>query len=126
MTPHFNASELACHCGCGMLPRIESAERLERLRVRCGFAFKVTSGARCSKHNQEVAETGANGPHTQGAAFDLEVSGGKALEVVDHARDEGFTGIGVKQHGPHEKRIIHLDDLPNAEGQPRPTIWSYP
>jgi len=31
----------------------------------------------------------------------------------------------VNQKGPHAARFIHLDDLPDAEGQPRPTIWSY-
>ena len=37
----------------------------------------------------------------------------------------GMTGIGIKQHGPHNKRFIHLDNLDNST-HPRPTIWSYP
>lgn len=125
LTPHFTAEELRCKCGCGMLPRMESVQRLERLRVRCGFPFTVTSGARCPKHNLEVATTGEGGPHTKGQAFDIAIAGAQALELVDHAREEGFTGIGVKQKGPHQERIIHLDDLPAADGQPRPWIWSY-
>lgn len=34
-----------------------------------------------------------------------------------------FTGIGIQQKGGD--RYIHLDNLPNAPGQPRPTVWSY-
>jgi zinc D-Ala-D-Ala carboxypeptidase len=45
------------------------------------------------------------------------------LEMIRMALSVGFTGIGVKQHGAG--RFIHLDDLPNAEGQPRPHLWSY-
>jgi zinc D-Ala-D-Ala carboxypeptidase len=39
------------------------------------------------------------------------------------ALEQGFTGIGVSQKGAI--RFIHVDDLPDAPGQPRPTIWSY-
>lgn len=125
MTPHFTDAELACKCGCGMLPRQESADRLERLRLLCDFSFKVNSGARCAKHNLEVATTGEDGPHTKRGAFDIGVYGENALRLVDRAREVGFTGIGVNQKGPHEKRLIHIDDLPDAPGQPRPWIWSY-
>lgn len=102
-----------------------SVDRLERLRTQLGWPFTITSGARCPKHNAEVADTGADGPHTKGQAFDIAVCGTHALELVDHARDVGFTGIGVKQKGPQGQRIIHIDDLPDAIGQPRPWIWSY-
>jgi uncharacterized protein YcbK (DUF882 family) len=125
LTENFTSEELACKCGCGMLPRPESVQRLQLLRERCGFPFTVTSGARCAKRNNEVATTGDDGPHTKGGAFDIGISGERALVLVDRAREVGFTGIGVKQKGPHAERCIHVDDLPNADGQPRPTIWSY-
>lgn len=123
MTPHFNASELVCQCGCGMLPKLASVERLERVRVRVGFPLPVTSAARCPKHNAAVSSTGENGPHTTGCAFDLGVDGAKALMLIIAAREEGFTGIGVNQKG--KARFVHIDDLPNAPGQPRPWCWSY-
>ena len=122
----FTDAELACRCGCGLLPKPESRARLERLRERCAFPFIITSGARCAVYNALVSGTGDDGPHTTGQAFDVGVAGEHALRLVDRAREEGFTGVGVKQHGPHGKRFIHLDDLPNADGQPRPWIWSYP
>lgn len=124
-TLHFTDRELACRCGCGMLPRQSSQDRLERLRVLCAFPFIVTSAARCSKHNAAVSTTGDDGPHTKGGAFDIGVAGGSALILVDKAREVGFTGIGIKQKGPYQERYVHVDDLEDAPGQPRPWIWSY-
>lgn len=124
LTPHFTREELACkHCGRMTIP-MSSIERLERVRVRCGFAFTITSADRCPDHNEAVSGTGRNGPHTRGA-FDIAVLGEKALTLIRIALEEGFTGIGVAQKGGQDKRFIHLDDLPNAPGQPRPWIWSY-
>ena len=124
MTPHFTDKELSCpHCG--ILPSQEAQDALERVRVRVGHPLRVSSGLRCPAYNQQVSSTGPNGPHTKGA-FDLAISGERALQLVIAAVQEGATGIGVKQHGPHEKRFIHIDFLPNADGQPRPTVWSYP
>lgn len=124
MTPHFTDSELACKCGCGLLPPQPLQDRLERVRVRYGKPMAVSSGARCAKHNQAVSSTGPNGPHTKGAV-DVAVAGADALEVVRIMIAEGFTGIGVAQKGEYGKRFIHGDILLDAPGQPRPWIWSY-
>ena len=126
MTPHFKTSELSCRCGCGRLPNTEFMAKIERLRMRCGFPMPVSSAFRCPDYNAKVSSTGYAGPHTTGQAIDLAVSGKHALELVRMALDSGFTGVGVKQHGPYEKRFIHLDTLPERHGQPRPHIWSYP
>jgi zinc D-Ala-D-Ala carboxypeptidase len=125
VTPHFSDAELACKCGCGALPPQDAQDKLERTRVRAGFPFPITSGKRCPDHNERESSTGRTGPHTV-AAFDIACHGDRALKVIEAARLEGATGIGVKQHGPHAKRFVHIDFLPNADGQPRPTIWSYP
>lgn len=127
MTPHFNESEVACKCGCGMLPRLDFMEKVETLRVAYGKPLKVTSAARCPEYNAKVSSTGLTGPHTTGRAIDFGVSGADAHHLLRTAmRHCNFTGIGVSQKGPHEKRFLHFDDLPNAEGQPRPTVWTYP
>lgn len=123
MTPHFPASSVSCKCGCGMLPRMDFMEKVEALRLKLGFPMPVTSAARCAEHNAKVSATGASGPHTTGRALDVGVGGENALRVIVEARGMGFTGIGVSQKGA--SRFIHIDDLPNAEGQPRPHIWSY-
>lgn len=107
-----------------MLPERDFMDKIEELRVRCGFPFLVTSAARCSAYNEKVSKTGAKGPHTTGRAIDIAVLGNRAWELVRVALEAGFTGIGVKQHG--SGRMIHLDDLPPAVDRPRPWIWSYP
>lgn len=123
LTENFWREELACHhCGEMHIP-MASIERLQRVRNRFG-RMVVSSGYRCPTHNDRVSSTGRDGPHTKGA-FDILVAGARALELVEIAREEGFTGIGVSQKGPHDKRFVHLDDLPNEAGQPRPWLWSY-
>ncbi len=36
----------------------------------------------------------------------------------------GFTGRGLRQHGPVEKPFVHLDDLEGAPSCPLPRIWT--
>lgn len=106
-----------------MLPAQDFMDKVEQLRVSVGFALPVSSAARCPTHNARVSSTGRTGPHTTGRAIDLVVDRKKAYMVLAAALKMGFTGIGVQQKGTG--RFIHIDDLPDAEGQPRPTTWSY-
>lgn len=124
MTPHFSEKELTCKCGCGMLPSLAFVQRIERLRVELGFPMPVSSGARCPKYNALVSSSGEEGPHTTGNASDFLISRAPANKLLKLALINGFTGIGIKQHG--SSRFIHLDTLDNGPGCPRPTIWSYP
>lgn len=120
---HFDKNEFACrHCG-ENLTADDFIDKLDELREQCGFALPVTSGYRCPEHNTKVSHTGLTGPHTTGRAVDFGVRGERAYKVVELAIRAGFTGIGMNQKG--EARFVHLDDLPNAPGQPRPTCWSY-
>lgn len=97
---------------------------VDELRHRYGKPLVVSSGYRCSRYNAQVSSTGDTGPHTTGLAVDFAVDRGAAFELLHLALSMGFTGIGVQQKGGG--RFLHLDKLPNAPGQPRPTIWSYP
>lgn len=121
--PHFTEQELACpHCNeLNMDP--EFMGRLVNMRLSLGFAFPITSGYRCPEHNARVSSTGLDGPHTTGRAVDIALRGEQALIVVESARRFGFSGIGVRQHG--DGRYVHLDDLFDAPGRPRPWLWSY-
>lgn len=123
MTPHFTSAELTCKCGCGMLPRQDFMDKIERVRVRFGKPMHVTGPARCPKYNNQVSTTGLDGPHTTGRALDIGVRGEDALKLILIAVSEGITGIGVSQKG--DSRFIHLDDIPNDAKHPRPYIWSY-
>lgn len=124
---HFRREEFRCRggdcCGGSNLVADDFVDMLDRLREACGFPFPITSGYRCSTHNQRVSSSGPNGPHTSGRAADIAVSHERAFRVVQLALQMGFTGVGVQQKGGG--RFIHLDTLENGPGRPRPTIWSY-
>lgn len=120
---YFTASEFDCSCCRRNEMNEQFLEELDELRARYGKPLVVSSGYRCPTHNQRVSSTGATGPHTTGRAADLRVSRGDALKVLKIVLEMGFTGIGIQQKGA--VRFIHLDNLPNAPDQPRPTLWSY-
>jgi len=120
---HFKLEDFACPC-CGANEiNYDFVTRLDMLRDLCNFPLIVTSGYRCPAHNAKVSTTGEHGPHTTGRAADLSVRGAQALYLVGQAFALNFRGVGVSQRG--DARFIHVDDLPNADGQPRPMIWSY-
>jgi uncharacterized protein YcbK (DUF882 family) len=122
---NFTPDEMRCK-GTGKLLVIpEFMDRLQRLREAMNIPLVVSSGYRAPEHNEKVSSTGPNGPHTTGRAVDLKIYGPPAHKLIFVAINLGFTGIGVKQHGPVESRFIHLDDLPDAARRQRPTIWSY-
>ena len=129
MTPNFSEAELTCRCGCGMLPKRDFMEKIERLRVAYGKPMSVTSAARCPAHNSKVSKTGRTGPHTTGRAIDIGVDREDAFDLLMlvgrmNTLGLGITGIGVQQKGGG--RFLHFDDLTDEPGQPRPTVWSYP
>ena len=120
MTPNFTNAELVCKCGCGMLPKKDFIDKIQKLRELVGFTLPVSSAARCPKHNSKVSQTGLQGPHTTGRAIDLQVSHENAYNVLKTALAMGcFTGVGIQQKG--QGRFIHLDDLQTN----RPALWSY-
>ena len=101
----------------------EFLDRLERLRVAFNRPMPLSAGFRCPMHNMAVSETGATGPHTTGHAVDVKVTRGEAYALTLLACRLGFTGLGFAQKGA--ARYMHLDDLPDAPGQPRQHVWSY-
>jgi len=122
---HFTESEFACRC-CGVVRMNEDLVlRLDDMRKAWGKPIIVTSGYRCSAHNQTVSTTGAHGPHTTGRAVDVRVHGRDAFVIMRLALERGFTGFGFQQKGPHGSRFVHLDTLTDISGHPRPWIWSY-
>ncbi|WP_299948246.1 D-Ala-D-Ala carboxypeptidase family metallohydrolase [uncultured Microbulbifer sp.] len=120
---YFTEAELSCRC-CGKLHfSDDTLRRLIRVREQFAKPMVITSGYRCQDH---CAKIGSTITHTTGQAVDVSVSGGRAYELLGIAIEEGFTGIGVKQHGPHSGRFLHLDDLGPIPGErTRPTVWSY-
>lgn len=130
--PSFSPAEMACKGSGRVFVHSALLDKLEQLRaaVRAVPGFEqavlpVTSGYRSPEYNAKVSSTGADGPHTTGLAVDLQCSGQLAYLVVKCAIALKFSGIGVSQKGPHEKRFIHLDLLPHGPNSPRPWLWTY-
>lgn len=112
--------------GAAILIIPEFMDRLQSLRSSLGFPFIITSGFRTPAYNMVVCAMGTDdGPHTTGRAVDIAIYGERFLELTTDAFYRGFTGFGIKQHGPYGDRFIHLDDLSDAPGRPRPWPWSY-
>ena len=121
---NFTRAEMACKCGCGRADMVpEFMDKLQALRTLYGRPMVVTSAFRCIEHNIKVSSTGATGPHTTGRAVDIGIRGADAHALLLQVARLKFSGIGVNQKGG--ARFIHIDDLPDAPGCPRPTIWSY-
>lgn len=129
MTPHFSREEFICsHCG-KMLFTQAGVERLEELRVAVGFPLKVNSGYRCPEHPNELVKENGPGVHTyveEGLiCADLAVFGEQAYRLQQAAAAFGFRGIGLKQHGTHATRFVHVDNYYGDALRPRPWIWTY-
>lgn len=120
---YFSLDEFRCkHCLQNLIDHVFVTE-LDDLRHHLGFPLVISSGYRCPDYNAKVSTTGRTGPHTTGRAVDIAVSHTRAYDVLQAAMMMKFTGIGINQKG--SSRFIHIDNLPNAPGQPRPTVWSY-
>jgi hypothetical protein len=126
-------------------------EKMDALRGWLRFALPVTSGDRCEAHNAAAGGGDLSG-HLDGRAADINVWGMRAFLVVVVAGltvalerlrlRRGFawlkyvlprlpkcrfTGIGISQRSgsPTSQRFVHLDDLEDSPGRPRPRIWTY-
>ena len=122
-SPYFSQDEMRCQCGCGsdgMNP--EFMEKLTSLRADWGQPMVITSGYRCTQHPIE-AKKAKPGAHASGRAADIAIQGEDAYKLLCVALGHGFTGIGIQQKG--SGRFLHVDDLTEDDGFPRPTIWSY-
>ena len=119
---YFTVDELKCqHCGKHNMDD-KFMVKIESLRHELGFPFTVTSAYRCPDHPIE-ARKASPGAHASGRAIDIACQGDKAHKLLQAALRMGLSGIGVNQKG--SGRFIHLDDLENDSGRPRPWVWSY-
>ena len=118
--PNFTADEMRCSCGCGradMDPDFMAA--LQTVRVVYGRPMRITSGFRCEDYDKRI---GGAGVHPSGKASDIAVAGESVYDLLHTAIGVNMRGIGLKQHGPHASRFMHLDI---TTGPMRPRIWTY-
>jgi len=101
---HFNRSEFACSCGCGLDPvDVKLLEMAEKVREHFGRPIKVHCACRCLKHNREIGSKDSS-QHPKCKAIDFHVKGVEHQEVYDYIHKYiEVCGLGIYNWG------IHLD-----------------
>lgn len=129
--PNFSFEEVACrHTGLCYISWL-LMDYLQRMRSELGAPLVVTSGYRHPTHPVEAGKEKGPGAHATGKAVDLQCHGLLAWRILGWRApsyvDPTFSGIGISQAGPQDKRFIHLDVLDAADKfhAPRPWVWSY-
>jgi uncharacterized protein YcbK (DUF882 family) len=116
MLTHFNVEEFNCTHSNANLMDEAFLHKLDELRGKCGFPFKITSGYRDVTHPAEARKE-KGGTHTQGIAADIAVSNGvDRMRIVKEALAMGFSGIGVS----HSGGFVHVDMRTTT-----PVMWTY-
>jgi len=117
---YFTEKELSCPC-CGVNGfNPITLKKFNALRRFLDFSMPMNSGYRCRAYNTLKGYTQT---HATGQAGDIACTHKQAVLINIHHSVFGFTGIGIQQKG--NGRFVHLDDLDEAPGRPRPHIWSY-
>jgi zinc D-Ala-D-Ala carboxypeptidase len=121
---YFTREELKCKGTDECFMNEEFMKQLHCLREDYARPMRITSGYRDVAYNTVIGGS-TNSAHILGQAVDVAVSGNLAYDLIRMAMLHGFTGIGVAQRGPQNKRFIHIDNIVNSDTSPRPTVWSY-
>ena len=81
---NFSPDEVKCsHCGELKIDE-ELMDLIQEARENLG-PLRITSGYRCSEHNNNISSTGPNGPHTTGKALDIATSNSQQRkELIDY------------------------------------------
>lgn len=74
LSPHFSRSEFKCPCCDFSTVDYELLNTLEHIRTHFDSPVTITSGCRCTPHNQAVNGS-PNSQHLYGSAADIQVSG---------------------------------------------------
>ena len=116
---NFTPDEVKCsHCG-ELKINSDIMDLLQQARNDLG-PLSITSGYRCSEHNNNISSTGPNGPHTTGKALDISVKDSKHRKELITYFAPKVTGLGIA------KSFIHIDLLNADDGfEVRPNSWVY-
>ena len=99
MFKYFSMEEFDCQETGENQMSEEFIHKLDELREKCGFAFKITSGYRSTGHSIEAKKARP---------------GFERMNIVHEALKMGFSGIGVA------KSFVHVDIRTDT-----PVMWVY-
>ena len=116
---NFKPEELECsHCQTLMI-HSGLMNLIQKARDDLG-PLSISSGYRCSDHNDKVSSTGPTGPHTTGMAADISVKDSQHRKRLITYFANKVTGLGIA------KSFIHIDLLDSDRGfEMRPNCWVY-
>jgi len=121
---NFKPSEFVCkHCNKLQISDIV-LDFVQAYRQIAGKSVSITSGYRCSEHNNSVSSTGEDGPHTTGFAVDIGTNTQSQYQLLRFGLQYNprAMGIGIA------KTFTHIDFLTIDQGKKyvvRPNVWRY-
>ncbi len=89
------------------------------MHIEISVPMYTNSAYRCAKHEKAVGGSGAN--HPKGMAWDGRIPMVSPGIIVPLAFHMGFTGVGIRAHGPLASQYVHLDTVHG-----KPAFWTYP
>ena len=118
---YFKDTELACPCGCGLMPSKYAIEKLYALRLMYADTIIINSAARCNEYNYKIGGS-KKSYHTnrndesfplRPCAFDIRWNN-NIKSILEYAMNIGFAGFGF-----NPGNFLHIDlRLSGA-------IWTY-
>ena len=117
MSEYFNwDKEGLCKCGCGMDVTLALKSRLEIARSVSKVPYVITSGARCTSHNNTIGGSPTSS-HMNGTAVDIACTTSRERwDILNGLISAGFNRIGV------DKTFIHADiDTSKVQN----IMWTY-
>lgn len=107
---YFSKKELACRCGCGLMPTPELVVTLDKIRDWWGKPINLTCAARCPAHNKAVGGA-PKSAHIEGKAADLhDPDGAIAKRIVTDLQT-----LGIWIENPFKtKGWLHVQIRPTA------------
>ena len=116
LSKNFTAQEMVCPC-CGVAKMdMKFINTLQSLRDFFGKGLKINSGFRCVPHNDKI-KGGKTSMHLKGQAVDIgtgTMTGVEKYQLIQHAMDIGFGGIGIA------KSFVHIDNRSGPK-----VLWTY-
>ena len=120
-TKNFTVDEFKCDCGgkhCTGYPTILDAQllmNLQNVRDKVG-ATTITSGMRCTKHNNSLAGSSKTSRHLSGKALDIynartrtETGRKEIMNYVKGLKGHRYTYCNINGSNPNMGNAVHFD-----------------